>query len=122
MQYNERAIGTIKFFGSLPFVVVSILPFFSFSAFIASSGWISFMLPLYILMMIYFIVYGHKCLHIDNGAISTLIIIFLFVAFNLAFQNPLSYQVYFIALCIAFSIQCVQGLMLLIKSRKKIHF
>lgn len=122
MKYNQRAIGVIKFFGSLPFVIVSLLPFFSFSAFIASSGWIAFMLPLYILMMIYFIVYGNRCLHVDNSAYATLIIIFLFVAFNLLFQNPLSYQVYFIALSIAFSIQCIQGLLLLIKSRKKIHF
>lgn len=122
MQYNQRAVGAIKFFGTLPFFIVSILPFFSFTAFIASSSWIAFMLPLYILMMIYFIVYGYKCLQIDNGAISTLIIIFLFVAFNLVLQNPLSYQMYFIALSVAFSTQCIQGFLLLIKSRKKIHF
>ncbi|MGL4663308.1 MAG: hypothetical protein ACRCV7_06475 [Culicoidibacterales bacterium] len=122
MQYNQRKVGFIKFLISLPFMVVSILPFFSFSVFIATSMWVAFMLPLYILAMIYFIVYGYKCLQMDNSAITTLVILFLAVAFNLVFQNSLSYQVYLITLSIAFSIQCVQGMGLIIRSRNKIYF
>lgn len=122
MKYNQRVIGLIKFLITLPFLIVSILPFFSFTAFLASSSWIPFMLPMYILSMIYFIVYGYKCIQTDNSAMITLIIIFVSVIINLLWQNALTYQIYLISLCIAFAIQCVQGLLLLIKDRKKIHF
>lgn len=122
MKYNQRMIGILKFLISLPFTIISLLPFFSFTAFIATSTWIFYMLPLYILMMIYLIIYGHKCLHTDNSAIITLIIIFSLVAFNILLRNPLSYQIYLIGLCIAFMIQSIQGLRLLIQTRKKIHF
>lgn len=122
MKYNQRILGMIKFLITLPFFVVSLLPFFSFTAFLASSTWIPFMLPIYILSMIYFLVYGYKCIQTDNSALVTLILIFVSVMVNLVWQNALTYQLYLIALCIAFGIQCVQGLVLMITTRKKIHF
>lgn len=122
MQYRERLIATLKILISLPFLIVSVLPFASFTVFVAMSQWVAFMLPLFILSMLYFFLYGLKFHQVDNSAIVTLVVIFVGVAFNVILQNALSFQIYFIALMFAFGIQFVHGVTIFLTNRKKIKF
>lgn len=122
MEYNTRVVGFVKLFFFLPFAFVTLIPFISFSAFITFSFWIKFLIPLTILVLFYLLGYALKFKIRDTSVIISLSMIF-FISLVLNFNN-ISFILILslIIFMLAFNLQVIHGLILINRTRNKIHF